>query len=109
MAKPAGIPTPTPTPMATWVLLCGELGGEVALVAVDEGEGVRRAAADEGDSFYNFGDTERDDTAELAVREASVMEELVREAGIVVSAVTGPVARANSRDGVEQHVESSSP
>ncbi|KAM0794921.1 hypothetical protein BDR22DRAFT_977388 [Usnea florida] len=104
-----GIPTPTPTPTATWVLLCGALGGEVALVAVDEGEGVRRAAADEDDSFDNVDDRERDDTAELAVKEASVMEELVREAGIVVSGITGAVPRANTRDEFEQHVESSSP
>ena len=71
---------------------------------MDEGEGVRRTAADEDKSPDDI-----DDTAELGVREAPVMEGLVREAGMVVCAVTGPVPRANSRDGLEQHVGSSLP
>lgn len=76
-------------------------------VAVDEGEGVRNGEAEIVDDVE---DTGRDVIAELGVREAAVMEgPFVREAGMVVCAVTGPEPRVNNRDGVEQHDESSSP
>ena len=80
----------------------------MAAVAVDEGEGVRNGEADEGEIVDDVEDTGRDDPAELGVREAPVGTP-VREAGMVVCAVAGPEPRVNNRDGVEQHVESSSP
>ena len=66
-------------------------------VAVDEGEGVRNGEADEGEIVDDVEDTGRDDTAELGVREASVVEgTLVREAGMVDCAVTGPGPRVTA-------------
>ena len=80
------------------------------MVAVDEAEGVRDREADEGDTVDDVEDTGRDDTSELWVKEVSVVEgTLVGEAGMIVSAVIEPGPRVKSRDGVEQHVGSSSP
>ena len=52
----------------------GAPGGVVTPVAVDEGEGVRRVAADEDESFNDVDDGGGDNIAELGVIEIFVIE-----------------------------------
>ena len=59
--------------MATLVLSGGMLGDRVAMFAVDEGEGVRKTAADEDESFDDVDDRVGDSVTELGVRAVVVV------------------------------------